>query len=445
MPSVTVLRLARVFRVIRLFKRLKGLRTIVNAITASMLPVGNSLFILALVSFVYAILGVRLYSERNAADFGTFTVALLSMLQVCTGEGWGIGRPLYENNGDFDPGAVVFFISYLILVGIILVNIVLAVLVDEFIKSVGEEKTAESRADDQRRLDSDFGPKKHEACLEPLLKALAATDSVSEMGQGLSDLFSLLDLEGRESVSFHELLFGFFNLTARPSWRASGGRIFFSRASYENFTNEEVMDARGFKQAMQRQVHIFLQRLLTEGAFMLQDPGLKGLVLTVKHLKMSMDGILSPELQTLQGPTDDAFPLGSRTSLSTTPVNLPLMPSDTPATHRGSPGGTAHWSPRGSQSPSPTPLLDDRRAASERRSAGMQDGVGFGADVLKEAMSDVVEHKLASFEASVAGTLASLLQTFQDDITQELQVCGYVSGYQMSQCILCVVDLPVGA
>ena len=131
LPNVTVLRTARVFRVIRLFKRLKALRTIVNAITASFWPVGNSLFILALVSFVYAILGVRLYETRAPADFGTFTVALLSMIQICTGEGWGIGRPLYENDGNFDAWAVIFFISYLIIVSVILVNIVLAVLVDE--------------------------------------------------------------------------------------------------------------------------------------------------------------------------------------------------------------------------------------------------------------------------------------------------------------------------
>jgi len=410
MPSVTILRLARVFRVIRLFKRLKGLRTIVNAVTASMVPVGNSLFILALVSFVYAILGVRLYSDRNAADFGTFTVALLSMLQVCTGEGWGIGRPLYENNGNFDPGAVVFFISYLILVGIILVNIVLAVLVDEFIKSVGEEKAADARLEEQRRMDSDFGPKKHESCLEPLLKALASTDSKSELHQSLSDLFCLLDVQDRGEVSFHELLLGFFRMSARPAPRCNGGKIFFSRCSYVQFTlglmDPDVggMDINGFRLAMHRQIQVYLQRQLTEGAYMLQDRGLQGLVLTMKQVKMNLYGITRQELS--KGPSDDLFPVISQSSLSTTPVNIP--------------------SKGASPSSSPITFPDARRAVENRHTAGLWDGKGPNAEVLQQIVSDVIESKLASFEANIAGTLATLLQTYKDDVTQAMQVLAMI-------------------
>ncbi len=192
-PNLTVLRTASVFRVIRLFKRLKALRTIVNAIAVSFWPVGNALFILGLVSFVYAILGVRLYGERAPADFGSFTVALLSMLQVCTGEGWSIGRPLYENKGDWDFNAVIFFVSYLIIVSVILVNVVLAILVDEFIKSVTTEQNNNVRTAENLRVEIVYGSKKHVVVLEPLLSALAATDSAAELRRKVEDLFRCLD------------------------------------------------------------------------------------------------------------------------------------------------------------------------------------------------------------------------------------------------------------
>ena len=139
--------------------------------------------------------------------------------------------------GNLDQWAVVFFISYLIVVSIIFVNIVLAVLVDEFIKTVSypyprislprsnsasihehacimslnvsichfqmckyiqkrfyvqsndvviylqvtEEKINDAKIDEARRIESEYGPKKHVAVLEPLISSLANTDSLDEV------------------------------------------------------------------------------------------------------------------------------------------------------------------------------------------------------------------------------------------------------------------------
>jgi len=211
--NVTVLRTARVFRVFRMFKRFKAMRRIVNALVAATWPVGNALFILGVVSFVYAILGVRLYAKRRPQDFGTFTVALLSMLQTCTGEGWPIGRPLYENNGDMDSGAVVFFASYLIIVSLILVNVVLAGLIEEFIKSVALEQANDAKQAESLRMDSVYGEKKHVVVLEPLLEALAAADSATELRRKIEDLFHFLDSEESGYVNFYALLFGLLSMT----------------------------------------------------------------------------------------------------------------------------------------------------------------------------------------------------------------------------------------
>jgi hypothetical protein len=211
-------------------------------------------------------------------------------------------------------------------------------------------------------------------------------------------------------VSFHELLLGFFRMSARPAPRCNGGKIFFSRCSYVQFTlglmDPDVggMDINGFRLAMHRQIQVYLQRQLTEGAYMLQDRGLQGLVLTMKQVKMNLDGITRQELS--KGPSDDLFPVISQSSLSTTPVNIP--------------------SKGASPSSSPITFPDARRAVENRHTAGLWDGKGPNAEVLQQIVSDVIESKLASFEANIAGTLATLLQTYKDDVTQAMQVLAMI-------------------
>ena len=50
---------------------------------------------------IYAILAVSFYKDRNAEFFGTFSRALFTLFQVCTGDGWAsdIARPLFHGEG----------------------------------------------------------------------------------------------------------------------------------------------------------------------------------------------------------------------------------------------------------------------------------------------------------------------------------------------------------
>ena len=61
--SFALIRIVRVFRVIRVFKRLESVRLIVNALASSLYPLASALVILALVTAIYAVLGVEFFSE----------------------------------------------------------------------------------------------------------------------------------------------------------------------------------------------------------------------------------------------------------------------------------------------------------------------------------------------------------------------------------------------
>jgi hypothetical protein len=77
--SVSILRMLRVFRVVRLVRRFTAWRTIVNTLSASMVPLANCLFLLFMVSALYSVLAVTFFGSHNASLFGNFSRSLFTM------------------------------------------------------------------------------------------------------------------------------------------------------------------------------------------------------------------------------------------------------------------------------------------------------------------------------------------------------------------------------
>ena len=90
--------------------------------------------------------------------FGTFLRAMLTMFQVMTGDSWaeGVSRPIMEWYPDNGQRVMVqiFFVSYILIVGIVLINVVVAVLLekmtmDEDIEDVPEGDALKGNSDNQ--------------------------------------------------------------------------------------------------------------------------------------------------------------------------------------------------------------------------------------------------------------------------------------------------------
>ena len=64
LPAVNVLRLFRVFKMVRLFKKLVALRILINALLSSIVPVLYSFVILLLVTSLYAIIATEVFGEQ---------------------------------------------------------------------------------------------------------------------------------------------------------------------------------------------------------------------------------------------------------------------------------------------------------------------------------------------------------------------------------------------
>lgn len=148
LPGISVLRLLRAFRVFRLFKRLENLRKIISCIERAIPGVANAFGILVLVMSIYAILGVEFFSLitlpgdcEDESDckpyrfgveyYGSFGRAFFTLFQVMTGDSWAsvIAWPCVRKN----PWSAFYYILYLIMSMIVLANIAIAVLLNEFV------------------------------------------------------------------------------------------------------------------------------------------------------------------------------------------------------------------------------------------------------------------------------------------------------------------------
>lgn len=155
LPGADILRLMRCFRVFRLFKRIPSLRQIIVALSASVPPMINAFALVCLVTAIYAIMSVTFYRKIDPEYFGDFFTAMFTMFQVMTGDNWSeIARDLFIASGN-GPATAVFFVSFQLIVALVLVNVVIAVLLDEFSKAA-ENKSHQSAGLDEGNCSCPF-------------------------------------------------------------------------------------------------------------------------------------------------------------------------------------------------------------------------------------------------------------------------------------------------
>eukprot|EP00960_Hanusia_phi_P068461 766852-Hanusia_phi.AAC.3 len=231
-PQLKLLRLVRIFRVtvqgmlssltslqvVRLFKRVKSLNRIIKALVSSLLPVGNSFVLLLLVTCIWATLGTHIYHERSPIFFGNFLDSVFTMFQVVTGDSWAsaVTRTLFHEDGSVDIGVAIFFVSYVIFAGVVLINIVVAVLLDEFISAVSLEKEELQRQGDRKKEQEGLASRVT-GVLDPLSAAISEFYDYDDLTMKIVDTYNSLDTNASGGLDFEELQKGLKMLpTAKP-------------------------------------------------------------------------------------------------------------------------------------------------------------------------------------------------------------------------------------
>ncbi len=152
LPSVgsfaTVARVARLLRVLRILSVFPDLRLIVGTMLRSLSSMGSVVMLLALVVYVYAVLGYHLFGAIDPAHWGDLGLSVRTLFEVLTLEGW---LELQAAVLPTVPGAWLFFASYVLLAVFIVVNLFIAVVLNN-LESVKAEHAAEALEGDDADL-----------------------------------------------------------------------------------------------------------------------------------------------------------------------------------------------------------------------------------------------------------------------------------------------------
>jgi len=153
LPAIHVLRLFRAFRVVRIFKRVKEMRKIIEGVMKSLPSLSYAFIAMGLIIGIWAIMGVDFFGqieldleedemldlmERGDYYFGTFFRACLTLGQISTFDSWssGIARDIIYEKGN---GAAVYFLSFIFIAGIIMMNVLVALLLDSYLSGDSED------------------------------------------------------------------------------------------------------------------------------------------------------------------------------------------------------------------------------------------------------------------------------------------------------------------
>jgi voltage-gated sodium channel len=173
----TVARLARLLRVLRIVSVFPQLRLIVGTMLRSVTSMASVIVLLALVLYVYAVLGYHLFHEVDPAHWGDLGLSTRTLFEVLTLEGW---LELQAAVLVAVPMAWLFFGSYVLLAVFIVVNLFIAVVLNN-LEDVKAEHAAEAMAggDDAELIRQVEDLRAHLGDLEALLRrhALASKDS----------------------------------------------------------------------------------------------------------------------------------------------------------------------------------------------------------------------------------------------------------------------------
>uniref|UniRef100_A0AAQ4Q9G9 Sodium channel protein n=1 Tax=Gasterosteus aculeatus aculeatus TaxID=481459 RepID=A0AAQ4Q9G9_GASAC len=166
-----VIRLARIGRILRLIKGAKGIRTLLFALMMSLPALFNIGLLLFLVMFIFSIFGMSNfgYVKHGAGiddlyNFETFGNSMIILFMITTSAGWdGLLLPILNYPPDCDPTlenpgtnvkgdcgnpsvGIFFFVMYIIISFLIVVNMYIAIILENF--SVATEESADPLSED---------------------------------------------------------------------------------------------------------------------------------------------------------------------------------------------------------------------------------------------------------------------------------------------------------
>jgi len=123
-----ILRVLRVLRLFRLITVVPQMRKIVSALLSVIPGMLSVIALMTLFFYIFAIMSTQLFGEKFPEWFGTLGESFYTLFQIMTLESWSMGivRPVM----DVYPYAWVFFVPFILVATFVMINLVVAIIVD---------------------------------------------------------------------------------------------------------------------------------------------------------------------------------------------------------------------------------------------------------------------------------------------------------------------------
>uniref|UniRef100_A0A4W6ESW9 Sodium channel protein n=1 Tax=Lates calcarifer TaxID=8187 RepID=A0A4W6ESW9_LATCA len=166
-----VIRLARIGRILRLIRGAKGIRTLLFALMMSLPALFNIGLLLFLIMFIFSIFGMSnfAYVKKEGMmddifNFENFGNSMICLFMITTSAGWdGLLSPIMNTVPDCDPDVenpgspvrgncgspgvgIVFFTTYIIMSFLVVVNMYIAIILENF--NVATEESSDPLCED---------------------------------------------------------------------------------------------------------------------------------------------------------------------------------------------------------------------------------------------------------------------------------------------------------
>ncbi len=147
-----ILRVLRLFRLITIVPQMKKIVTALLKVIPGIASIGG---LLTLFFYIFAIMSTQLFGEKFPEWFGSLGESFYTLFQIMTLESWSMGivRPIME----VYPLAWVFFIPFIFLATFIIVNLIIAIVVDAM---------NEMNANEEESITQEIYSSEHETKLE---------------------------------------------------------------------------------------------------------------------------------------------------------------------------------------------------------------------------------------------------------------------------------------
>ncbi|XP_045250627.2 voltage-dependent L-type calcium channel subunit alpha-1S isoform X2 [Macaca fascicularis] len=183
--GISVLRCIRLLRIFKITKYWTSLSNLVASLLNSIRSIASLLLLLFLFIVIFALLGMQLFGGRydfedtevRRSNFDNFPQALISVFQVLTGEDWTsmMYNGIMAYGGPSYPGMLVciYFIILFVCGNYILLNVFLAIAVDNLAEAESLTSAQKAKAEERKRRKMSKGlPDKSEEEKSTMVKKL---------------------------------------------------------------------------------------------------------------------------------------------------------------------------------------------------------------------------------------------------------------------------------